>query len=193
MVQPTIPGSVSSTYLIRKIMIRGSYLNDDQLCEIVFSIRNHCMLAELNLTENRVGMSGPSGCDALGGMLRDPNSSIVELKLGSNCITDHCLLLIAGALQNNRKLQRLHLEYNYAYTPDRLLLLFRRLICNTASINATFCSNHTLKVIKSYGDSSIELQRLLALNRGIDEERLIAKRKILLFHQHINFKKHIVY
>ena len=132
-------------------------------------------------------MSGPSGCDALGGMLRDPKTSIVELKLGSNCITDQCLLLIAGALQNNRKLQRLHLEYNYAYTPDRLLLLFRRLICNTSSINATFCSNHTLKVIKSFGYSSNELQRLLALNRGIDEERLIAKRKILLFHQHINF------
>lgn len=74
-----------------------------------------CRLENLNLSDNRVGAGIIRMCGSL-----ENNSSLVELNLSNNQITNAGLVQLAGALCTNQTLKKLDLSHNQLFSENEL-------------------------------------------------------------------------
>ena len=175
--------TLSSNTNMETFTIHLTELNTE-LREYVSAMGRHERLHTLNFSNNFIGRAG---CDALSNLLKNPNSNLLTLKLYDNRLDDMCVATIADALIINRKLQRLDLDRNAQITSDGLEV-FKQVLCDTSSINATFLSNHSLNEIECDSKVPEDLWDILQLNCGVEDEVLVAKCKVLCCHQHLDMK-----
>ena len=168
---------------LKNIDLHECNMSDDQLLSIVGAIRGLTSLVVLNLHNNRIGNTG---CEALATLLRDPNSNLRIIYLGSNDIHYDGATTLANALLNNTKLRILNLDRNPIN--QSVVDIFARLLCNTSSINKIYCSNHTFEQLglSSHG-VGYQLDSLLQLNRYTNKSH-VAIKKILNYHPNIDME-----
>jgi len=169
---------------LREIRLCGCDMTNEQLLPMVEAMRG-CSLEVLDLSGNRIG---DGGCRALATLLEDPNCNLQHLDVTNNEISVAGAIAIANSLANNTTLKRLVLVDRLYTLHKRVVKSFTRLLCNTPSINATFCSNHTLAGLSSgydFYDSLMALHNLLTLNEGTNKSHVGIK-KILQYHSVID-------
>jgi len=64
---------------------------------------------------------------------------------------------------------------------------FSTVLCDTSSINATYCSNHVLRSIENFDDLPPNLRSLLELNM-LENEEHVAFEKILRYHSQLDME-----
>ena len=190
--------TVGSCANLREVRLQNCSLTGEQLLPIVESLKDKHSLDVLDLHGNLghgYGLSrnsiGDVGCRALATLLGDPSCNLQYLDIRNNNISFSGANALVNSLANNTKLKQLILvDRSTIRTPDeRVTNDLTRLLCNTSSISATFCSNHTLAGLSpcfnndSYWDGTFnrELFDLLTLNRGANKSR-VAIKKILQYH-----------
>ena len=163
-------------------------MTDDQFIPKVEAMRGINSLEKLLLNSNSIGNAG---CEALATLLEDPNSNLEQLQLFHNNIGNEGAIAIANSLTNNTKLQNLYFGGNL-FDTSIIEGVFSKVLCNTASINETYLSNHKIEQIslpniaqEEYEES--QLEPLLTLNKGINK-RHVAIKKIVLHHPNIDMK-----
>ena len=157
---------------------------DGEVRDLVPIIREcrHMHTLEINGGGDR--MIGPVGCDALVTLLQDTNNNLEHLFLG---IQFFYINALASALASNNKLEGLYLYCDGESGAEIYRIgwsAFSRTLCNTSSINATYSSNHTLKVIGGYLSGTIPdgVSSLLDMNSSGNDKKEIAIKKILSYH-----------
>ena len=136
-------------------------------------------------------MIGQVGCDALVTLLQDTNNNLEHLFLGISNLSIWNALV--SALASNNKLEGLYLYCDGESGAEIYRIgwsAFSRTLCNTSSINATYSSNHTLKVIGGYLSGTIPdgVSSLLDMNSSGNDKKQIAIMKILRYHPHFDME-----
>ena len=126
-----------------------------------------------------------SGYDAVARLLRDPRCTLEEFRFTPKRITGaNWATSFANSLIGNRTLKRLCIYGGGVTGTD--LGAFSHILCDTASIDATYYSNHTLHSIERdlYDDNTpitIKLRKYLELNRN-DDKLAVAQQKVFIQH-----------
>ena len=174
---------------LKAINLPDNNITDEQLLPMIEAIKGGCYtsLEQLNLFGNRIGNAG---CHALVTLLEHTNSSLQYLNLNSNQIGNEGATAIANSLANNTKLRQLYLRSN-PFDPSAAGI-FCTVLCNTASVNDTYSSNHTLDNLflsdeEQEGQHAILLSPLRRLNRGENKSH-VAIKKILKYHPNIDME-----
>ena len=173
---------------LKTIVFGRNNITDEQLLPIVVAIRGGCKtsLEDLHFSFNRIGNAG---CHALATLLEDPHCSLQSLYLMRNQYDTEGATAIANSLANNTKLKRLYLDGNLFETSA--VDTFCTVLCNTSSVNDTYCSNHTLVVIllsdEQQGQHTDHLATLLKMNKEKSKSQ-VAIRKILKYHPNIDME-----
>ena len=133
---------------------------------MVEAIKDGCTsLEHLYLRRNRIGNAR---CHAVATLLEDPDSNIRTLDLGINQIGNEGANAIANSLANNTKLEVLYLSNSNPFDSS-VLGIFCRALCNTSSVNDTYCSNHTLNTLvvsdEQQGQHVDHLATVLKMNK----------------------------
>jgi hypothetical protein len=98
------------------------------------------------LTLNLEGTNlSDKACKSIKLALENDNSSLRQIHLGYNNISDKGIKLLAKGLKSNTCLQSLHLQGNDITEIGWITIL--KLTCNTSTIDATKQSNHTLELL----------------------------------------------
>ena len=166
---------------LKEIGLNECNINGQKLIPIVEALRGHSSLEKLYLNFNRFGNDG---CQSLATLLSHPNCNLQQIQLLDNNIGSDGAVTIANSLANNTKLKRIHLCENplARFVEDYFC---RRLLCNTASINSIYSSNHTLcgvhlgQLTTSVGH---ELLQVLGINGSKRNKSHVAMKKILRYH-----------
>lgn len=112
-----------------------------------------------------------------------PTSSLQELILGDNYLSDEAAIILANSLANNSSLEYLEIETIFR-DPERVWFAFSSVLCNDSSIHDTYSSNHTLQQV-CWTDEDYQLSAclrfLLRLNRGTNKSQ-VARQKISTVH-----------
>ena len=175
-------------------------ISHEQLLTIIEAIREHNSLESLHLSRNNIGNDG---CRVIATLLEDPNNKLRTLNLSNNNISNEGATVIANSLANNTKLIQLNfgsgliiyylgVEANPNRNPidQRVVDVFRRLICNTSSIGSTYSSNHTLFALNlPLPEIQLvqQLDPLLKLNEDTNKSH-VAIKKILKFHPNLDME-----
>ena len=170
---------------LSNIHLSGCNITDEQLLPMVDAIRGYRMLEGLSLGRNRIGNAGGA---AIATLLADPNFRIQRLSVANNNIGYEGAVAIINSLSRNKRLQKLYLEDNQFDGSDAEDI-FCRILCDTASINSTYMSNHNTLERLSLGDDDLgqRLAAILKLNRGTNKSH-VAIRKILKYHPSIDME-----
>ena len=96
----------------------------------------------LTLNGNNIGRDG---CNVVSNLLQKEDSSLIELDLVSTGMGDDEAEIIASSLKHNTNLQQLHLGNNNIR--QRGGKAFLKLLNDISSIESTYKSNHSLKVL----------------------------------------------
>ena len=104
-------------------------------------------LQVLYLSDN----SNIDGCESIAELLRRGGSKLKKLYLNRCNIRDEGAEMIANSLTNNTSLTHLELESNNITLKGQLALL--RLVNDISSVNKTYNSNHTLRLIGMNGNA----------------------------------------
>ncbi|EJK54167.1 hypothetical protein THAOC_26266 [Thalassiosira oceanica] len=126
----------------------------------------------------------PDGPRVLTASLANPECRLESLIIYRCNIGNEGAVTLAEGLRNNQKLTFMSLEGNNI--TEEGWNAFLSILCNPASINATYNSNHALRNL-GYADIPQGLKSLLRLNRGQDKN-LVAAKKILQAHRHLDMK-----
>ena len=163
-------------------------LSDVIASELISSFVNLSQLSELDLRVNCIAMRG---CEALAAVLRNPESKLETLKLGSNNIGDKEAEVLFEALSGNDALKILAITN----LPQCLATFTHNSITSDgwgALTKIIRDSNHTLQSVTdpdfpfSRDATSVvpdELMHLLTMNSNADKQA-VAQQKVILF-QHI--------
>ena len=135
----------------------------------------------------RLNTLSQNGCRSIGRILQDARCSMEEINLAvTQIINDDAAFCFADALVTNTTLRSMHL-YQLGITTTGLGAICRSLF-NTASINSTYSSNHTLQDFFSRGIfRSTALDECLEWNRSMNKKQ-VARCKIFMQHFIRNFK-----
>ena len=96
-------------------------------------------LRTLSLKGNSINSDG---CQELAKLLQGGDATMEFLQLENNMIADEGVSILVNALQNNKSLTSLYLQYNGLTEQGEIMLL--KLVNDISSIEATLQSNHTL-------------------------------------------------
>ena len=167
---------------LKTIILYRCGITGEQMLVIVEAIRGHNMLEELELNLNSIDNAG---CGAIVTLLEDPNCNLQHLNLAGNNIDNDGAITIANSLANNTKLQNLDL-YNNPLDPSVLEEYFCKVLCNTASVNDIYSSNHTLKCLDLPQQRNGDLLLLsLFFNEGTNKSH-VAMKKILKYYPNMD-------
>ena len=161
---------------LKEFRLIDSHMTGEQLLPIVEAVREHHLLEVLYLVGNGIDNAGCE--EVLAALLEDPNSNLHTLNLEENLIGNDGAIALTNSLVNNTKLRKLYLQSN-PIDQNSMWKAIAKLICNTASINDIYASNHTLE--------SLLVTRLMRqpapqkLNRGTNKSH-VAIKKILRCH-----------
>jgi len=169
---------------LENINLASCNIDDGWLEEFVSGIRGLNQLEVLQLSGNNFGRVG---CEALATLLQYPNCNLFCLNLSRNInIDDNCATVIANSLIGNSKLRLLGFTGNRSITESGWEA-FSTVLCDTSSINATYCSNHTLDKIGYSYPLPANVRDLLELNECSNKEQ-VAVQKILHYHSHLDME-----
>ena len=174
---------------LNTINLRSNNITDEHLLPIIDAIRGHRMLKMFILHGNRIGNAG---CQAIATLLEDTNCNLQIINLDSNQIGNDGATAIANSLANNTNLKRLYLRRN-PFDPSAAAGIFCRVLCNTASVNTTYRSNHTLEKLDLSDEEEEQhaeeklANTILDLNKGTNKSH-VAIRKILKYHPNIDME-----
>jgi hypothetical protein len=101
---------------------------------------------------HRGGVGGTCGIEIVAIALRDGSCALRILTLRRNSIDMRGTLLLANSLTNNDALEELHLDDNPGSHAIESIAAFSKLLCDVTDANATYLSNHTLRVLGLGGD-----------------------------------------
>mmetsp|Transcript_23032 Transcript_23032/g.34222 ORF Transcript_23032/g.34222 Transcript_23032/m.34222 type:complete len:373 (-) Transcript_23032:71-1189(-) len=161
-------------------------LSDDIASELISSFVNLSQLSELDLRVNCIAMRG---CEALAAVLRNPESKLETLKLGSNNIGNKEAEVLFEALSGNDTLKMLAITN----APQCQATFTHNSIDGWGALTKIIRdSNHTLQSVTDPDFPYIldatpvvpdELKHLITMNSNADKQA-VAQQKVILF-QHI--------
>jgi len=163
---------------LREITYIHSELTDDQLLLMVEAIRGYALIENLELFSNRIGNAG---CEALATL-----RNVTKVNFTHNNIGNEGMIAIANSLSENNHLRDLIVSSN-PLDVRAVTDYFSRALCNAASINDIYTSNHTLESIKCHGLFGGSVTSLLEMNKKTNK-RHVAIEKILLYHPPIDIE-----
>lgn len=105
--------------------------------------RQKCTLHELDLQGNNIGRNG---CAALAKMLANRGCELQTLLLKDNFIDNVGISSLKYGLANNESLETLDIARENSITGEGWSAL-SKCLCNVKTINSTFLSNHSLKIV----------------------------------------------
>ena len=180
---------------LRNLCLDNNLIDDTVVQILVQTLSNSNRLQKLDLLCNEeITIRGWKAVSSL----LEISSSLEDLTIHSNIIKDEGALVFANALANNSTLKRLDLDY-CGITPEGWKH-FKKLICDTSSVNNTYLSNHTLQYLgdehdldsedEHYEDRELDVNitdTLYYLEHNENENKhLVAMSKILKNHSHFN-------
>lgn len=184
---------------LERLEITYNDFTDEDMASLGESLANNCVVRSIDLSSNNNTSIEDhtitsAGWGSLSSVLRNPNSAMEKIDLRFNNINDDVINSFARSLVGNNKMKELYLSP--IPIEDESISLVNNwkplsdVLCNEASIDATFDSNHTLeRIIFEYPHRDDEpyeipdyLRTLLQLNRGQSDAFLIARRKIIKVH-----------
>ena len=171
--------SLAEMSSLRRLHIRNNNIgdNDKAMEALVEAMESLCNLEYLGLN----GITS-SGLSVFAPGFQCERSFLQELDLCATNIEDCGAIALANGLRGNKSLTKVCFDHrgltNVGWSA------FERLLCDTSSINKTYCSNHTLENIgNSYRDDyPASMKVLLRLNEQKDEGVNVPIRKILMSH-----------
>ena len=178
---------------LEELSITYNEFNDEDVTYLGESLSDgNCLLKTLDLESNNndaVSTISSVGWESLALALRNPQSALEKMSLRFNDINNHDINAFAASLRGNNKMKELilgpDLDYNVSRKNWEPIL---DVLCNEASIDATFDSNHTLERLlldhphhEDELDLPNNLQSLLQINRG-HPPKDAACRKIIQAH-----------
>lgn len=161
---------------LKSVKLNRNFIDFDLIRKFIATINELPELTELNLSGS---MIDNAACTTLAKLLTNPKTKLKKLDLSENAIDDDGIFVLVNALKRNSTLESLDLcGLDFDMLGWEALAT---LVCDTSSINSTFCSNHTIRkilprrIIKSY----------LALNQSIDKGQ-VARQKVMEYHFVLN-------
>ena len=140
-------------------------------------------LKALSLAGNALSPGGPR---VIAASLANPECRLETLVVDRTNLGDEGATTIAESLRSNHRLTEINLARN-AIT-ETGWKAFSSVLCDTASINATYNSNHTLRVLKGCNVSSwSNIYMMLDLNSN-DYKSHVAATKILQTHRPLDMR-----
>ena len=162
-----------------------NFIGTEGIEALVDALKECKSFRELTITESFT----MRGIRAISTLAEGPHPPIEEIHMFINPpdseIIDQTLLLFTNALANNNTLRILALSAGDINCSESSWDLLSNLLCDTSTVNATYCSNHTLRVVAS--NCPEELEALFVLNRSLDVDE-IAIAKILQSHSDISMQ-----
>lgn len=167
-------------FLGRNTMLTELCIHDmpgdrDRITALVRGIEQNRSIARLSIVRDPLGDSVLS---FLSSILRSKSCSLTTLclKLGNTRVSDEVAVALADALKDNKSLKQLCFDSRDLTSVG--WSAFSKLLCDTSSVNNTYLSNHTLRVL-GWSDHD-DVKQLLALNKQANKQ--VATRKILKYH-----------
>ena len=152
------------------------HMSDKVAAELICSLDKLVELKALDLRDNSIAMQG---CKSLAVLLRNPESKLETLKLGSNKIGDAEAEVLAASLSGNKCLEALLLTNLHGQHSNRNLITT---VGWAAFTNVLRVSNHTLQSVTDTDNSScqdcqlvcdeLELIYFLKMNSNKDKKAL---------------------
>ena len=170
---------------LRELYLQGTNIGDnDRAMEgLVEAMESLCNLEHLSLP--RVTTLGLS---VLAPIFQSEKCCLKVLYLYDTNLEDNGAVALSNGLRGNKSLTKV--IFWRGNVTDVGWDAFERLLCDTSSVNNTYCSNHTLQEIGYGHPASIKLkvQDLLRLNKlkYLDCGVNVPICKILMSHSHIN-------
>ena len=180
----------SNQCVLQELNLGDNLFGDQEVTYLANSLSNNSLLRHLSLRHlyysgNRPPVT-PSGWRAFSAVLQNPNSALETVDLQCNSINDDALVSFANSLVHNSKVKELFLHQN------RITLAgwgaLSNVLCNRASITATFNSNHTLQRVLEPGNDARAESRFpsdvrTSLQLARENTKIeAARRKILKVH-----------
>ena len=181
----TLTATLANCSGLRYVNLQLCDIGDEVLAKLATSFRELVQLEAIDLSSNHIGSGG---CESLAGILKHANSILRIIALDRNDVDDKGAIALANALVGNTELEELHLDRNNSITTVGWDA-FSQVLCNTSSINATYCSNHTLQRLEEFECEVVpnEVSCLLDMNCNCNK-RDVAMKKILRLHRHFDMK-----
>ncbi|KAK1734041.1 leucine-rich repeat protein [Skeletonema marinoi] len=133
---------------LKSLNLRSNAINDEGLQALADGMTTRCSLTKLDFAYNHSITA--VGLRSLAPFFRSDNCCLVELGLWGINFVDDGAAALADGLMGNESLTKLYFtlfsSYGLAMTA-RGWAAFSKLLCDTASVNNTYLSNHTLVAI----------------------------------------------
>ncbi|EJK65238.1 hypothetical protein THAOC_13929 [Thalassiosira oceanica] len=209
-VEVLVRGLVESSHL-NMLDLGGNSIGDDGLDVLIQGLP--ASVGHLDVSENEITLSrqlpllrfkilnlaanslSPGGPQVVAASLVNSECHLEEIYLFDTYIGDEGATILAGSLLGNQRLTKMVLagdrddERGWNKITETGWNAFLPILCNTANINATHGSNHTLKHLEEDHCELIpnKVNKMLWLNCNQDTSS-IAAQKILQTHRHLDMK-----
>lgn len=161
----------NSDLKLKRFRLACNAINDYVILSLVEGLCKDSCLEELNIGSSTLSIGSP-GWSALAGLLQKKSSELRELYIHNNGVNDDIFDILAKALIENKKLQKLYLGVRPSLTARGWHTL-SNLLCNTSSIKATRYSNHTLCNLGQDSGAPLGIKALLQKNNDSKEAEVV--------------------
>jgi len=169
-----------TTTQLQKLDLRRSDIDDEGIEALVDSLAGVNRLRQLHLSNNR--SITVRGWKAVATLLATPGSNLEKLNFSNNTIEDEGARIFASALVNNTTLKALYLDGNHLITATGRAP-FKKLLCDTSSVNNTYLSNHTLEQTGTTISPWVDWNRM----NNADKQQ-VAMKKIIHVHSYFDMQ-----
>jgi len=174
--------TTNSSLELEDINLQYNNIDDEALVALTTALSTNLNLKILNLRHNQLITS--EGWLSFFGTLQTHNHSLVleNLNLSDNTnINDEVVIGFANALINNKSLKTLHT--NSFNITARGWAAISTLLCDKASLESIYNSNHTLQMVRRGHGQGIpnNLALYLSMNDNYNKQE-VARQKILQYH-----------
>ena len=184
---------------LQTLYLANNAIDDTVVTSFAKNLMSNSSLKYLDISESSLSISHDAWRE-LARLLSHPSCSLETLYIGYShinndngagpngmVIDDEALVILVNGLANNSRLQTLGI-HNDSITSNGWSAV-SNLLCNTASIQATLNSNHTLQEIWLYSEEGPprELDALFEMNENEDKLE-VARSKVIMTHSARSFE-----
>ena len=173
----------NTTKQLQTLNLSMNNIDDEGIAALVHALSSCNQLQELNLARNPTITT--TGWKTLSTLFEISDTNLQKLLIPDNNIGNKEALIFVNALGSNRTLKTLSL-YGANDIAVEGTKAFSKLLCDTANVNKTYLSNHTLGTLIISEEIPSDIQLNLDLNTSSEDKGQIARRKILRHHSHFN-------
>ena len=172
---------------LKELDLDYNAIDDNSLQTLAAALVNNTKLEVLSLCSNR--MITADGLRSLIPFLQSEGCSLGEFFFNQNTFGDAGAAALADGLAKNKSLKKLWFDPSDCGMTPTGWQSFATLLCDTSSINNTYQSNHTIKLIGESCNSGSPVNQVHERVRDLlrmheyANSREISKRKILLSHR----------